>query len=499
MFHNVKKRLGKLRKKGFSVKKSATQFTKQKRSVSKKINTHIQNRPLTVFGTLLAIVFVLIAVGNFIRKPETDTAQTEKSAIPVETYLIGAAPRVNVNATVEKTGVVTIVAQSGGVVQNIYCTEGEDFYKGNTLVQLSTNYQGGNALAVQRQIAYKNYKNTEDIFLTQTDIINLQRDIANKTEDNSDELRDISNKSIDETKSLIQTNEQALDLINDLIEITETASDPTTTAEKQQLAALKQQKSGLQNGLNAAKSALRNTEYSTDKDNPPSKLADYSKDLTLKQLEIQEKSLQLNKEISLLQLRLAQINEALLAPAAPFSGRIERIHVKPGQVVNPGDPIATISGADQSVSVVAFVPENIARNISPLETSTIYIGETPLEIMPTYVSREPTSGRLFTVLYNLPDEYASVVSEKALVEVSIPVGLADTSGTIPFVPLDAIFQTQDAAFIYIVEDGKAQSREVVLGEIYGSYVEIEDGLQTQDTVILNRSVSGGDPITIIGS
>lgn len=499
MFKNLIKRLGKLRKKIVSVKKPLAKLYTKKKALTKNLNTYIKHRPLAVFAVLLAIIFILIAIGNFIRRPEIDSVQTEKQPIAVETYSIGAAPRVTVNATVEKTGVVTIVAQAGGVVQNIYCTEGEDFYRGNTLVQLSTNYQGGNALTVQRQIAYKNYQNTEETFLTQTDIINLQRNIASKTEDNSDELRDISNKSIDETKSLIQTNEQALDLINDLIEITETASEPTTTAEKQQLAALKQQKSGLQNGLNAAKSALRNTEYSTDEDNPPSKLADYSRELTMKQLEIQEKSLQLNKEISLLQLRLAQINEALLAPAAPFSGRIERVHVKPGQVVNPGDAIATISGTDQSVSVVAFVPENIARNISPLETSTIFIGDQPLEIMPTYVSREPTSGRLFTVLYNLPDEYASVVSEKALVEVSIPVGLADTSGAIPFVPLDAVFQTQDAAFIYVVEDGKAQSREVVLGQIYGSFVEIQEGLATQDFVILNRSVSSGDPITIIGS
>ena len=70
------------------------------------------------------------------------------------------------------------------------------------------------------------------------------------------------------------------------------------------------------------------------------------------------------------------------------------------------------------------------------------------------------------------------------------------SGAFPYVPLDSVFQTQDTAYIYVADGDKAASRDVVLGEVIGSNVEIREGLRGGDQVILNRNVLSGDKIQI---
>ena len=44
---------------------------------------------------------------------------------------------------------------------------------------------------------------------------------------------------------------------------------------------------------------------------------------------------------------------------------------------------------------------------------------------------------------------------------------------IPFVPLDAVVQTQEKAFVYVVDSKNvARAKKVTLGNIQGRYVEI---------------------------
>ena len=135
------------------------------------------------------------------------------------------------------------------------------------------------------------------------------------------------------------------------------------------------------------KSAQRNLEYQTDENNPPTQLANLAKDLTLKQLDIQEKSLGLNLEISRLQLALSAINASLFHPTAPFPGVVQRVFVKVGQAVNPGTPILTFAGADKSLTIIARVPQNVAVKLSKLEKSRLYLGTKVIEASPSFISQ----------------------------------------------------------------------------------------------------------------
>ena len=240
---------------------------------------------------------------------------------------------------------------------------------------------------------------------------------------------------------------------------------------------------------------LRGLEQQIDKNRAPNKLADLQKDATLTQLSLQEKALDLQKESARLQAALAGINESLMRPSSPFTGVVQRVYVRPGQSVNPGTPIATVSQGEHAITAVATVPYAIAQGISADDMSTLTIGKKKLSIKPDYVSTDATDGQLYSIKYTIPLEYEKLLTDGQSVAVSIPVGADDTSLTShPFIPLDSVYQTQTEAFAYVINGDKATAKKVTLGNVFGRFVEVEQGLTRGDIVILTRNVVENDSV-----
>jgi len=460
----------------------------------KKVINLLESRPLTAVIIVLVILFGLIFGGNQMRKPAEEVKEDIAPKL-VETFNIGTAPKVIYQAKIEKAGVINIVAQTPGIVTQINVTEGDKVSRGKTLLNLSNNYLTGSAASVQRQLASSQHKFITDTFDTQKDIIGKQRELAEKNKDNSNELRKISDGSLDDTRNLI-------DLNNDILgELGVTIADLEATniggINNDLILQTKQLKSQFLTGNNQAKAGLRSAELSADEDKPGNQLFNTQKDLALQQLNIQEKSLELSKETSALQLKLAQINESMMFPASPFSGVIDRVHVRKGQSVQPGTTLVTLSGSDKSITAVAYVPRQTASKVSLIENSRIFIGTQIFEDTPTFISSEATSGQLYSIVYTIPSDFAQHLTDQSFVNIEIPIGVPDTGSVIPFIPIDSIFQTQDETFVYIANGDKATSREVILGDVTGSFVEIIEGLNTSDRVILNRNVIDGDKVELI--
>ena len=95
----------------------------------------------------------------------------------------------------------------------------------------------------------------------------------------------------------------------------------------------------------------------------------------------------------------------------------------------------------------------------------------------------------------MPTEYASSLTDKGYIDVELPIGYPDTSATIPFVPIESVYQSRDEAYVYVNEKGIAKTRKVTLGEVYGSYVQVNGGLKTGDSVIVNRNIINGDHVS----
>lgn len=462
--------------------------TKMKiKSVFRRAEKTIEKRPLTSFFAILALLLVLIIIGSFLRKPHA-----EKTAAPspkeVSIYSIGKAPKITVQGKMEKSGIIKVVALTPGVISNVNVVEGQMVAAGTTLVSIGSNYSGGNAASVGREIAAATYQNVKDTYDTQKDLIKKQRELADKQKENADALRDITNQSLSDTRSLIDLNVNILSTLNsNLVNEQNGANDPT------RILALKQQIAQYQSGITQLNAQLRSADYAANGDKPGAALSNISRDIAQKQLDIQEKAINLARETSTLSLKMAQVQEAAYFPSAPFAGVVERVYVTPGQSVNPGTPLLVLHGA-QKLKLVVKVPRNIAQQASMVEESVIHIGEITIKQVPTYISTEATDGDLYSIDFVLPEEFQNKVTNNEYLSVDIPVGMAQTSAVIPFIPIDSVYQTESDAYIFVDKKGKAQVQKIQLGLVMGSYVEVKSGLSSGDNVILSRNVIAGDHI-----
>lgn len=469
------------------------QLSERSKTGYKKVTRFIRTKPLTSFFLILLILLILIATGNLFtaKKPEPKKSEIVKN---VQIYKIGESPKITLQAKIEKSGVIKINALTPGVIQSINFVEGDKVSKGAVLVNISSNYQGGNAAVIQRQLAQKQFQNAKDTLDSQKEIIQTQRDLATKADNNTDQLRDITSQSLQETRDLIDFNQSLIDNISQ--QITNDEQNNTNGINNINILQLKGQKATAQAGLSQLKSGLRQAEFQSAGDKPPAELANLQKDVTLKQLDLQQKALDLGLEVSRLQLTLAQINEALFFPASPFASIIQRVYVKEGQTVNPGTPLMTLSAIDDPITAIVNLPQNLASSVSSAEESMLYIDDQTIKLIPHFISTEATDGTLYSIIYTIPDQFSKSLTEGENISVEVPIGLTQSNSAIPFIPLDSVYQSTEKSTVLVVNNDKAESREVSLGNVFGAFVEIKSGLATNDLVILNRNVLSGDKVSI---
>lgn len=466
----------------------AKQFT-----IKEKYNRSMvlaRKRPFATFLITLVVLFLVILLGSTLFRVKTPSPATRTAPKDVSVYNMGGAPRVSVQGQVMKGGVVKIIAQAPGIVSYINAQDGASVYKGAVLINLASNYQGGNIFSLQRQIADTTFQNTKDSYPLQKDLIQKQRDLANKQADNSEELRKLAQISANDTRDLLNFNTNILNGVITNIQMLQAANGNPADIQ-----ALQQLQSQIQGGNNQLSASLRANEYQVNLDKPANQLVNIGKDIAFKQIEIQEKALNMGLEIAEIQSKLARVQESTMYPAAPFNAVVQKVHVKIGDSVNPGTPLITLSGDEGDIVIDAKVPKEMAIKISKIEKATIFADGKKIDIVPSYISTEATSGQLYSVLFTLDAAYKKFFTDNSYVTVSLPLGQT-MQNTTPFVPVDSVFQTQDEAFVFIAENNKAKSRKVKLGTVTGGYVTIEEGLSASDQVILDRTVVDGDAVRI---
>jgi multidrug efflux pump subunit AcrA (membrane-fusion protein) len=457
----------------------------------KTVTNFIKRKPLGSFFIALGLLFVIIIIGHILGQPKAVVAQKPPPK-QVTLYSIGTAPKATFQAKIQKAGVITINSQTGGIVQSISVQEGSSVSKGDQLLALSSNYQGGNALGVSAQIAQAQYQNLQDTYSEQQDAINQQQSIANQTFDNYNSQQAIASQSANNTNALISSNQSVLNTLNQQLTTDQNngAPSPTTMPEETQINTLQ----GAQNQLEAS---LANLQQQQNSNLPPGQLAVSQRNLTLDQLDIQQKALSLNKEITGMQAQLAEINADTMLPASPVDGVVDRVFVRVGQQVSQGTELAIISAKEGSAQTIAVVdvPQEIAQTISRIETSDLYLNGKSYSMKPFYISTDATDGLLYSVFYTIPTKLANLVTDGEYISINIPIGSVNSDSTVPFVPIDAVYQTQDSNYILLDVNGKAVSRKVSLGNVFGSFVEVTNGLESGDQVILDRNVIEGDSVT----
>lgn len=458
-----------------------------------RIKAIISGRPLTAFFAVLLLLLVLIAAAHQLNKRKSNEEVKQNEPKKVSVYTIGKLPSIKVSAQVQKDGVIQITAQTPGIVQKVSVSEGDKVWRGKNLVSLSTNYQGANTASLSRQLAETQLLNINETYDKQKDIISKQREIANKNSESTDKLRSISTDSLNDTNSLLKLNQDIVNTLNSNLKNLEDTN--AGGANDQLILATKQQISSFQAAANQLAAASRSLSYTTDTDKPPTQIADITKEITTEQLDIQEKALELSKRVSQIQLNLARAAEATMFPVSPVTGVVQKVFVHIGQSVSPGMPLVTIASTNGSVSAIAKVPKSIADSVSIIDTSTILIGNEILQTLPRFISTEATDSQLYSIIYDIPQNIQSDLTNMEYVNIEIPIGHSDSNSVVPFIPIDSVFQTQDTSFVYVIKDQKAEAKEVTLGNVLGGDVEVKSGITDGDQIILNRNIIAGDVVT----
>lgn len=470
--------------KSFRVRKIRQNILASKRY--KKSVTFVQKRPFLAFFASLGLLLLILIAGSVVSNLGKKEVKAVENVKTVQTLAIGQTPSVKLQAQIEKKGIIQIVAQTPGVVDTIHTEEGQTLQAGQKIVSLSTNYQGGNAASLQRQLAGAQAKNAYDTYDTQKELLKKQREVAEKSSANSEELRKISRDSAGDTAGLLRLNEEILQTVDEQLEQAEQSGTPAD------IAAAKSQKAQVESGITQLRGTLRGLEYQGNEDKPAADLAGLQKDIALKQLDVQEKALDLGRQVAGIQYNLALVQEGMMNPSAPYEAVVERIFVEKGEVVNPGTPIAIVRCLDIETSAVIRVPRTIALTISRTEPTIFLFGNKKVSALPSYVSAVATDGQLHTIVYTLPEGVTNT-TDKEYVSVEVPVVSASESA-IPYIPIDSVYQSQDETTVNIVDGDKVSSRKIELGGVYGSFVEVVSGLNRGDKVILNRNVVTGDKI-----
>ena len=190
--------------------------------------------------------------------------------------------------------------------------------------------------------------------------------------------------------------------------------------------------------------------------------------------------------------------------SSPVDGQVLRVLQKSEGVVQAGAPIIEV-GNPGALEVVVDVLSQDATRIPPNAPVVIerWGGARPLEahvrrVEPsafTKISALGVEEQRVNVIVDIdePKEHWSSLGDGFRVEARISIWRGDD---VLRVPASAVFRAQDSWASFVVEDGKAVTRPVEIGETSGLQTEVLSGLEEGEQVIAYPSDSVRDGVPV---
>ena len=199
----------------------------------------------------------------------------------------------------------------------------------------------------------------------------------------------------------------------------------------------------------------------------------------------------------------SQLNEAKLAVErtmikAPISGRLNKIDTEIGDWLGVDKPVAQILQTG-SVKVSVGIPESDVASIFDLKEADITIealGKRSVKGKKIFLSHSPgTLARLYTLELAVPNPDGRILPGMfARVEI-----VKKTFENAVVIPLYAVISRDDKHFVYLAENDVAQPREVKLGILDGWQIQVTEGLEPGEQVIVvgQRSVDAEQKLNVV--
>jgi len=203
------------------------------------------------------------------------------------------------------------------------------------------------------------------------------------------------------------------------------------------------------------------------------------------------------------EIRLADINLEYTEIKAPYDGVISRRLSEAGAYADEGEALVNMI-ADQNLEVEADVPSNRLRGLTPGAKVSVMLDDGTAfnaSVRAIVPSENPlTRTRAVRFVPDFREDItasASPLADEQSVTVQIPVG---APRQIVSVHKDAIIKRPGDTIVFIVIDGRAESRPITLGEAVGNRYEVLQGLAEGDRIVVrgNERLRPGTPVLIDG-
>jgi len=185
---------------------------------------------------------------------------------------------------------------------------------------------------------------------------------------------------------------------------------------------------------------------------------------------------------------------------APFSGIVTARNIDVGALIQNGNSVQLFRMAQTNLlRIYVSVPQTYSRSMNPGVPADLQIAEFPHRTFPGNVVRtsgaiDPSSRTLLTEVQVpnptgelLPGAYATVDFHLKLVEPP----LAIPSNTL-------IFRAQGTQVAVVTPQGTAHLKNVTMGRDLGTTMEVLNGIDASDTIVLNPpdSIGEGDKLKV---
>lgn len=268
-----------------------------------------------------------------------------------------------------------------------------------------------------------------------------------------------------------------------------------TSAQNQVISQINQTRSQLNNAELTLLSTTTKLGYTGDSSDAL-KLAEQGYKTTQIQLNTALNQAESAYQTAQINYNLAQDSLAGLQIRSPISGQITSLDLIVGQTISPQSPAAEITD-NKNYQVIVQVSESTATQIKPGAKAKVHFGNRQMEVPIVSVSSSANAqSKLVDVKLALPN--ISFRNNQTL-NVELPISPTVQLGTNQyFLPLDAVIIGSRDQFVFVNENNQAVRRPVKLGTISGDLVQILEGLQPSDQVILQgaKQLVEGQPIII---
>ncbi len=260
----------------------------------------------------------------------------------------------------------------------------------------------------------------------------------------------LTQDNLSETKDLV---EKSIDLASRAVKIAEIGEDQASTDDEKKLA---------EQNLKIAKDQKKQAEVSAG---------------------IQVNGAKIQLEQSAQALKQSKIAYEKTIIKAPISGVISSKKIRQEDFLSPGQVVAEVVGEGKVEAVMYLNQEEIDRIKLDDDVEIFIDGKNYSGKIDSYSKIANENNGRFEVKIVSTDNISGNANQTA--QVVLNIYLANQNSF--FVPLDSVNIGQTKKEVFIVLDGKAKAKNVELGKIIGTQIEILSGLQNGDVLVVENS------------